>query len=56
MVPELQSLFAEIRQARLKGDKESLEQLSPVLEEILYAMYEEKPWAAASFWPYRAHQ
>ena len=49
---ELQSLFAEIRQARLKGDKESLVQLSPVLEEILYAMYEEKPWATASFWPY----
>jgi CHAT domain-containing protein/lipoprotein NlpI len=50
--PELQSLFAEIRQARLKGDRESLEQLSPVLEEILYVMYEEKPWATASFWPY----
>ena len=50
--PELRSLFAEIRQARLQGDKESLEQLSSVLEEILYAMYEEKPWATASFWPY----
>ncbi len=50
--PELQSLFAEIRQARLAGDREALEQLSPVLEGILYAMYEEKPWATASFWSY----
>ena len=50
--PELQSLFAEIRQARLKGDKDSLEQLRPALEEILYALYEEKPWATASFWAY----
>ena len=50
--PELQTLFAEIRQARLNGDKESLEQLSPVLEEILFALNEEKPWATASFWPY----
>ena len=50
--PELQSLFAEIRQARLKGDRESLEQLNPILEEILYALYEEQPWATSSFWPY----
>ncbi len=50
--PEIQALFAEIRQARLKGDKESLEELSPALEEILYALQEEKPWATASFWPY----
>ncbi|MEX2492198.1 MAG: CHAT domain-containing protein [Nitrospirales bacterium] len=50
--PELQSLFAEIRQARLKGDEESLEQLSPFLEELLYILYEEQPWAAAAFWSY----
>ncbi len=50
--PEVQSLFAEIRRARLIGDKESLDQLSPALEELLYVMYEEKPWATAAFWPY----
>ena len=50
--PELQSLFSEIRAARLQGDKPSLEQLSVVLEEIFYALHEEKPWASASFWPY----
>jgi len=50
--PELQSLFADIRQARLKGESESLEQLHPILEEILYALSEEIPWAATAFWPY----
>ncbi|MDH5428906.1 MAG: tetratricopeptide repeat protein, partial [Nitrospirota bacterium] len=50
--PELQSLFGDIRQARLNGDSNSLEQLSPVLEELLYALSEEIPWATAAFWPY----
>lgn len=50
--PELKSILAEIRQARQSGAPSGLDQLAPILEEILYALYEEYPWAAASFWAY----
>ena len=50
--PELQSVLADIRQARLNGDIHALEQLMPVLEELLYVLYEERPWAVSSFWAY----
>ncbi|MGE0473674.1 MAG: CHAT domain-containing protein [Nitrospirales bacterium] len=50
--PELQSLLADIRQARLKGDTNALDRLGPDLEGLLYALYEEHPSMVASFWAY----
>ena len=49
---ELRELFAEIRQNLAEGNQAGLDELSPQLEEIIYALYEEYPWAASSFWHY----
>ena len=49
---ELRELFADIRTTLAEGNRDELDELSPQLEEILYALYEEYPWAAASFWHY----
>ncbi|MGD9850443.1 MAG: CHAT domain-containing protein [Nitrospirales bacterium] len=50
--PELHSLLSDIRLARLKGDTDALNRLGPDLEGLLYALYEEHPSMAASFWAY----
>ena len=49
---ELQSLFSEIRTQLTEGNREDVDELSAQLEEILYGVYEEYPWAASSFWHY----
>ncbi|MDX1411250.1 MAG: hypothetical protein R3351_03765, partial [Nitrospirales bacterium] len=47
---ELGELFEEIRANLAEGNREELDELIPQLEEILYGLYEEYPWAASSFW------
>jgi tetratricopeptide (TPR) repeat protein len=49
---ELRGLFADIRTTLAEGNRGGIDELSPQLEEILYALYEEYPWAASSFWHY----
>ena len=46
---EFRELFADIRTNLAEGNRAGIDELSPQLEEILYALYEEYPWAAASF-------
>ena len=50
--PELKSLIGDLRQARNQGNIDVIEKLRVALEDILYALFEEYPWAAASFWAY----
>ena len=50
--PELKPLLHKLRQARRQGDISSLEELTAVLQDIFYALYEEYPWAAGFFWAY----
>jgi len=50
--PELQSLLGELRQARNHGDVAAIEELAPALQDVLYALFEEYPWATSSFWAY----
>ena len=49
---ELGELFEDIRANLAEGNREELDELVPQLEEILYGLYEEYPWAASSFWHY----
>ena len=49
---ELRGLFAEMRAKLAAGHTGKIEELSAQLEEVLYALYEEYPWAASSFWHY----
>lgn len=50
--PELHSLLGELRQARNHGNVAAIEELAPALQDTLYALFEEYPWATASFWAY----
>ena len=50
--PELKSLLGELRQARNQGDIAAIDELAPALQDTLYALFEEYPWATASFWAY----
>ena len=50
--PELKALLGELRQARNQGDIAAIEESAPALQDTLYALFEEYPWATASFWAY----
>lgn len=50
--PELKSLLVDLRQARNEGDIPAIEELGAALQDTLYALFEEYPWATASFWAY----
>ncbi|HBP90496.1 MAG TPA: hypothetical protein DD706_22740, partial [Nitrospiraceae bacterium] len=50
--PELKSLLGELRQARNEGDVAAIEELAQALQDTLYGLFEEYPWATASFWAY----
>jgi CHAT domain-containing protein len=50
--PELKALLGELRQARNQGDIAAIEESAPALQATLYALFEEHPWATASFWAY----
>ena len=50
--PELKELLKELRTARSAGNVPAIEELTLVMQEILYALFEEYPWATASFWAY----
>nr|NKB82255.1 CHAT domain-containing protein [Nitrospirales bacterium] len=49
---DLGSLIKEIRHGLSQGQPEQLEALSAELEEVLFALYEEYPWAVSYFWQY----
>ena len=49
---ELKSLLEKLRQARSQGDIANIEKQATTLQDILYALFEEQPWATASFWAY----
>ncbi len=50
--PELKSLLGNLRQARNQGDVAAIEESASALQDTLYALFEEHPWATASFWAY----
>ncbi|MDH5700868.1 MAG: hypothetical protein OEZ41_13020, partial [Nitrospirota bacterium] len=50
--PELKSLLGKLRQARNQGDIAAIEESAPALQDTLYALFEEHPWATPSFWAY----
>ena len=49
---ELNNLLAQLRHARSQGDNATVETLTPHMQNTLYALSEEYPWAAASYWAY----
>ncbi len=49
---ELQALLAEMRKALAAGHGEELAGLAAEFEELLFALYEEHPWAVSYFMPY----
>ena len=49
---ELRGLLEDIRTLLAQGNREGVDELSLQLEEVLYGLYEEYPWAASSFWHY----
>ena len=51
-VPELKSLLGKLRQARSQGDIAAIAEQAAALQDVLYALFEEHPWATASFWAY----
>ena len=50
--PELKGLLGKLRQARNQGDVAAIDELASALQDTLYALFEEYPWATASFWTY----
>ncbi|MDH5574298.1 MAG: CHAT domain-containing protein [Nitrospirota bacterium] len=50
--PELKSLLGTLRQARNQGDITAIEEAASALQDTLYALFEEYPWATPSFWAY----
>ena len=50
--PELKSLLEKLRQARSQGDIAAIAEQAAALQDVLYALFEEHPWATASFWAY----
>ena len=50
--PELKELFARLRKARSENNVTAIQELTPILQDTLYALFEEYPWATASFWAY----
>ncbi|WP_239236824.1 CHAT domain-containing protein [Candidatus Nitrotoga sp. BS] len=50
--PELKSLLEKLRQARSQGDNAAIAEHAAALQDVLYALFEEHPWATASFWAY----
>ena len=50
--PELKSLLGKLRQARSQGDIAAIAEQAAVLQDMLHVLFEEHPWATASFWAY----
>ncbi|CAH1386826.1 CHAT domain-containing protein [Candidatus Nitrotoga sp. M5] len=50
--PELKSLLGKLRQARGQGDTTVIAEQAAALQDVLYALFEEYPWATSSFWAY----
>ena len=49
---DLKDTLSEIRTALVEGNRGSVDELSAQLEELIFALYDEYPWAVSYFWHY----